>query len=40
MPTLRPMLRRELGWSFKDWQREREQFHAALEAWTVAGIRN
>ena len=39
-PTLRPVLRRELGWSFKDWQREREKFHAALEAWTVAGIRN
>ncbi len=40
LPALRPVLRRELGWSFKDWQREREQFHAALEAWTVAGIRN
>jgi glycerol-3-phosphate dehydrogenase len=39
-PALRPVLRRELGWSFKDWQREREQFHAALEGWTVAGIRN
>ncbi len=39
-PALRPVLRRELGWSFKDWQREREQFHTALEAWTVAGIRN
>jgi glycerol-3-phosphate dehydrogenase len=39
-PALRPVLRRELGWSFKDWQREREQFHAALEGWTIAGIRN
>ena len=40
LPTLRPVLRRELGWSFKDWQREREQFHAALEAWTLAGVRS
>jgi len=39
-PALRPVLRRELGWSFKDWQREREQFHAALEGWTLEGIRN
>ena len=40
LPALRPVLRRELGWSFKDWQRERERFHTALEAWTVGGIRN
>jgi glycerol-3-phosphate dehydrogenase len=39
-PALRPVLRREFGWSFKDWQREREKFHAALEGWTIAGIRN
>jgi glycerol-3-phosphate dehydrogenase len=38
--TLRPIVRRELGWSFKQWQRERERFAAALEGWTVAGIRN
>jgi len=40
LPALRPVLRRELGWSYKDWQREREQFHTALEGWTIAGIRN
>ena len=40
LPALRPVLRRELGWSFKDWQREREHFHTALEGWTMAGIRN
>ncbi len=40
LPQLRPILRRELGWSFRDWQREREQFQHALEAWTVGGIRN
>jgi glycerol-3-phosphate dehydrogenase len=40
LPSLRPVLRRELGWSFKDWQREREHFHTALEGWTVAGIRD
>ena len=40
LPVLRPVLRRELGWSFKDWQREREQFHAALEAWTLEGVRS
>jgi len=40
LPTLRPVLRREFGWGFKDWQREREGFHAALEGWTVEGIRN
>jgi len=39
-PALRPVLRRELGWSYKDWQREREQFHAALEGWTLAGVRD
>lgn len=38
--ALRPILRRELGWSFKDWQRERERFAIALEGWTVGGIRN
>ncbi|HSO21397.1 MAG TPA: glycerol-3-phosphate dehydrogenase C-terminal domain-containing protein, partial [Chondromyces sp.] len=38
--TLRPILRRELGWSYKDWQREREQFAIALEGWTMGGIRN
>jgi glycerol-3-phosphate dehydrogenase len=40
VPALRPILRRELGWTFKDWQREREQFLTALEAWTLGGIRN
>jgi glycerol-3-phosphate dehydrogenase len=40
LPHLRPILRRELGWSFKDWQRERERFERALEGWTLAGIRN
>ena len=40
LPALRPVLRRELGWSYKDWQREREQFHTALEGWTLEGIRN
>ncbi|MEN8197871.1 MAG: glycerol-3-phosphate dehydrogenase C-terminal domain-containing protein, partial [Pseudomonadota bacterium] len=28
LPTLRPVLRRELGWSFKDWQRERDKMLA------------
>jgi glycerol-3-phosphate dehydrogenase len=37
---LRPILRRELGWSFREWQREREHFERALEGWTVAGVRN
>ena len=40
LPALRPILRRELGWSFKDWQQERERFLTALEAWTLEGIRN
>ena len=40
LPALRPILRRELGWSFKDWQHERERFLTALEAWTLEGIRN
>jgi glycerol-3-phosphate dehydrogenase len=40
LPQLRPILRRELGWSFKDWQRERESFERALEGWTMAGVRN
>ena len=40
LPHLRPILRRELGWSFKDWQREREGFEKALEGWTLAGIKN
>ncbi len=40
LPHLRPILRRELGWGFKEWQRERESFDRALEGWTVAGIRN
>jgi len=40
LPALRPVLRRELGWSYKDWQRERERFHTALEGWTLEGIRN
>jgi glycerol-3-phosphate dehydrogenase len=40
LPQLRPILRRELGWSFKDWQRERERFEKALEGWTMAGVRN
>ena len=40
LPHLRPILRRELGWSFKDWQRERERFEKALEGWTLAGIKN
>jgi glycerol-3-phosphate dehydrogenase len=40
LPHLRPILRRELGWGFKEWQRERERFGHALEGWTVAGIRN
>jgi len=40
LPALRPVLRRELGWSYKDWQREREQFHTALEGWTLEGIRD
>jgi glycerol-3-phosphate dehydrogenase len=38
--VLRPVLRRELGWSYRDWQREREGFAKALEAWTMGGIRN
>jgi glycerol-3-phosphate dehydrogenase len=38
--ALRPILRRELGWSYRDWQREREGFAIALEGWTVGGIRN
>ena len=40
LPNLRPILRRELGWKSRDWQREREGFEAALEGWTVEGIRN
>jgi len=40
LPSLRSILRREMGWSFKDWQREREQFLTALEAWTLGGVRN
>ena len=40
VPTLRSILRREMGWSFKVWQREREQFLTALEAWTLGGVRN
>jgi glycerol-3-phosphate dehydrogenase len=40
LSALRPILRRELGWSSRDWQREREGFAKALEGWTVAGIRN
>ena len=40
LPHLRPILRRELGWSYKDWQRERESFDRALEGWTMRGVRN
>ena len=39
LPALRPIVRRELGWSYKRWQKEGEQFLAALEGWTVRGIR-
>lgn len=39
-PILRPILRREMGWSYRRWQEERERFAAALEGWTVGGIRN
>lgn len=38
--TLRPIVRRELGWGFKRWQQERERFAVALEGWTVGGVRN
>jgi glycerol-3-phosphate dehydrogenase len=40
LPHLRPILRRELGWGYKEWQRERESFERALEGWTMAGVRN
>ena len=40
LPHLRSILRRELGWGFKVWQRERERFEGALEGWTLAGVRN
>jgi hypothetical protein len=40
VPHLRSILRRELGWGFKEWQREREGFERALEGWTLQGIRN
>jgi glycerol-3-phosphate dehydrogenase len=40
VPILRPILRRELGWSYRQWQAERERFEAALEGWTVGGIRS
>jgi glycerol-3-phosphate dehydrogenase len=36
---LRPIVRSELGWKSSRWRREEEEFTAALEAWTMAGVR-
>jgi glycerol-3-phosphate dehydrogenase len=40
LTTIRPIVRRELGWGFKRWQQERERFAEALEGWTVGGVRS
>jgi glycerol-3-phosphate dehydrogenase len=36
---LRPVVRGELGWSWKQWRAEEERFREALEAWTLSGVR-
>ena len=37
LPRLRPIVRRELGWTAERWRRETEAFGDALVAWTLAG---
>ncbi|RLE25909.1 MAG: hypothetical protein DRJ65_06745 [Acidobacteria bacterium] len=39
VPTLEPIIRREMGWGRRRWAKEEETFNEVLTGWTVEGIR-
>jgi len=38
VPTLEPIIRREIGWGRRRWAKEEASFNEALTGWTVEGI--
>jgi glycerol-3-phosphate dehydrogenase len=38
-PKLRPFFEQELGWKRARWEKESEDFHEALQAWSPEGVR-